>query len=108
MKLTLPPTASARCSLSSRRFSSRSLTGRVRTEVAVGTVRLRCMFSTRRAAGPRKGWATGAAGWGSAGTAGAAGAVAGGAALAAGVAAGASTGAAGGAAGGNMRSAAGR
>ena len=43
------------------RFSSSRRTGIVRTELAVGTERLACMFSTRRLAGPISGTAAGAA-----------------------------------------------
>jgi hypothetical protein len=43
------------------RFSSSRRTGIVRTEVAVGTVRLACMFSTSRFAGPISGVWVGAA-----------------------------------------------
>ena len=75
VKLTLPPMA-ARSWFAMRRFSSSTRTGTSRTEVAVGTVRLRSMFSTTRAAAPRKAWepaeATGAVAPGAALVAGAA------------------------------------
>jgi len=64
----------------SARFSSSRRTGIVRTEVAVGTERLACMFSTRRLAGPISGTAAGAA----SGSAGASLGTAGGAAAGAG------------------------
>ena len=60
VKLTLPPVNSARCWFMSVRFSSSRRTGIVRTELAVGTERLACMFSTRRRAGPIRGTAAGA------------------------------------------------
>ena len=76
VKLTLPPRPRASALLITIRLSTRSLAGTVRTDVAVGTVRLSSMFVTTRAAAPRsvrsvpavgfRGWAflVGAAGSG--------------------------------------------
>src|SRR3954451_24904332 len=52
---TLPPRALARWLLMTMRLSHSSLTGTLRTLVAVGTVRLRSMFCTVRAGAPRRG-----------------------------------------------------
>ena len=57
VKLTLLLPVASRCLLRMRRFSSRVRTGKLRTEVAVGTWRLASMFSTTRRAPPRMGWA---------------------------------------------------
>ena len=51
--LLLP--SSARCSFTTRRFSSITFTGITRCEVASGMVRLEFMFSAMRAAAPRSG-----------------------------------------------------
>ena len=48
VKLTLPPRPPARKRLITRRFSSSSLAGTIRNEVAVGRSRLACMFFTMR------------------------------------------------------------
>ncbi len=55
VKETFGSSATARSSLISRRFSSSSLIGIWRCVVAVGTSRLRSMFSAIRAAAPRIG-----------------------------------------------------
>src|SRR6188472_509626 len=55
VKDTLPPRARARWLLMTMRLSHSSLTGTVRTLVAVGTVRLLSMFWAVRAAAPRSG-----------------------------------------------------
>src|SRR5438128_1512244 len=52
---TLPPRARARWLLMTMRLSHSSLTGTVRTLVAVGTVRLLSMFWAVRAGAPRSG-----------------------------------------------------
>src|SRR6478735_11857131 len=52
---TLPPRARARWLLITMRLSHSSLTGTVRTLVAVGTVRLLSMFCAVRAGAPRSG-----------------------------------------------------
>src|SRR6266508_1007951 len=50
VKLTFPPPPADRNRLITRRFSSRSLAGMKRNDVAVGTSRLACMFLTTRSA----------------------------------------------------------
>ena len=55
VKLTLPAPVRARWLLRIWRLTSSSFAGTVRTEVAVGTVRLASMFSAMRAATPRSG-----------------------------------------------------
>ena len=57
VKLTLPAPWALRCLLRMVRFSSSVRTGTVRTDVAVGMVRLASMFSTMRTAPPRIGCA---------------------------------------------------
>src|SRR5690349_6591239 len=56
---TLPPRARARWLLMTMRLSHSSLTGTVRTLVAVGTVRLTSMFCAVRAGAPRSGVSVG-------------------------------------------------
>ena len=53
VKETLPPRARARWLLITVRLSQSSLTGTVRTDVAVGTVSETSMFCTVRAGAPR-------------------------------------------------------
>ncbi len=55
MKLTLPEPVRASWLLRIWRLTSSSLAGTTRTDVAVGTPRLASMFSTVRAAAPRRG-----------------------------------------------------
>src|ERR1700704_6110512 len=56
VKLTLPPPPlRRRWLLRIWRLTSSSLAGTTRSDVAVGTVRLASMFSTMRAAAPRRG-----------------------------------------------------
>src|SRR5688500_6059860 len=51
----LPPRPRCRWLLITVRLSMSSLAGTARTQVAVGTARLACMFETTRAAGPLSG-----------------------------------------------------